>query len=44
VLRGIPFKTIIDIIEVGGFIRKKEGLMHMLQKKYGIDIKELSKY
>jgi len=44
VLRNIPFKTIIDLIDVGGFLRKKEGLMHVLEQKFNIDLKELSLY
>ena len=44
VLRNIPFKTIIDLIDVGGFLRKKEGLMHILEQKFNIDLKELSLY
>jgi hypothetical protein len=44
VLRNVPFKTIIDLIDVGGFMRKKEGLMHTLKQKYDVDLKELTKY
>jgi hypothetical protein len=43
-LRTIPFQSIVDIIEVGGFQKKKEGLIHVLSQKYGFDVVELMKY
>lgn len=44
VLRIIPPQILIDIVENGGFMRKKEGLVHVLTQKFDIDASELLKY
>jgi hypothetical protein len=34
----------VDIIEIAGFMKNKEALMHIITQKYHFDIYELMKY
>jgi hypothetical protein len=43
-LRTIPYQSIIEIVEVGGFMRRKEGLMHVLCQKYNFEVAEAVRY